>query len=42
MLDCKSVPAEIRQRLFAVPVQAEFIDAADRELLAARLNALGN
>ncbi|MCR5560364.1 MAG: tetraacyldisaccharide 4'-kinase [Bacteroidales bacterium] len=40
VLDCKSVPAEIRGRLFAVPVRAAFLDEADRQVLQQRLDRL--
>lgn len=45
VLDCaaqrnKGVPKEIRERLFAVPVRAAFIEEADREALEQRLASL--
>ena len=40
VLDCKDVPVEIRQRLFAVPVRATFVEEADREAFAQRLATL--
>lgn len=40
VLDCRDVPAAIRQRLFAVPVRATFVDEADREAFAQRLATL--
>ena len=40
VLDCKDVPAVIRQRLFAVPVRATFVEEADREAFAQRLATL--
>ena len=40
VLDCKDVPAAIRQRLFAVPVRATFVEEADREAFAQRLATL--
>ena len=40
VLDCKDVPEAIRQRLFAVPVRATFVEEADREAFAQRLSTL--
>ena len=45
VLDCaasggKGVPAEIRQRLFTVPVRAAFIDEADQHTLERKLAEL--
>lgn len=45
VLDCvadggKGIPAEIRERLFAVPVRAAFIDEADRQALEQKLAEL--
>ena len=40
VLDCKDVPAAIRQRLFAMPVRATFVEESDREAFAQRLATL--
>lgn len=40
VLDCRDVPSVIRQRLFAVPVRATFVDESDREAFAQHLATL--
>ena len=40
VLDCKLVPESIRERLFAVPVRAAFLDPADQQALEQKLSTL--
>ena len=40
VLDCKKVDASVRQRLFALPVLANFVAGADREDFVRRLSTL--
>ena len=40
VLDCRKVPAEIRQRLFHVPIRVRFLTDRERELFEERLSRL--